>query len=195
MGLDVAFDMTKRLDPEIRARLGKQGTFDSFCRERTKLIHNGTTPVEAGRMALKKWDKPGAGDPLLPVIEDEGMAKTPEDRAKSTAFRKATKEEARVPRRVFEGKECTANQAVEWVAENLEVRGIKPQDAPSAAAWAMLMWARTSPITKSEYWKHYYGKIISGQATDEAEGPFKDDGREILDTIDTLRAAGRGGTV
>lgn len=169
------------INPKVKERLEKQGTWQPFHAERKRLILDGMEPALAHEVALKKYDQPQVADRASkPFV---------------AGYKTAEKiEERRVPRSVFEGKECTYREEVEWVAKNIEIRGVKPEDAPSSSAWGLLKFARSSPTNLMYFWKDFYAKLNTLQAKDDEEGPFKDDGRQILDTIEVLkRGATRGG--
>ena len=186
--------MASRIDPAIKKRLEDDGTWVSMHVMRRRLIQKGEDADEAEAIALKKFLIPMETDGLRVTPpgsnRKDGMT-TEQVKEQGAAFRKQTREEARVPRKVFEGKECTYREEVEWVASNIEVRGVKASDAPSAAAWMLLKFARSSPTNLMYFCKDFYAKLNTLQATADEEGPFKDDGQEIIDTIETLRAAGK----
>lgn len=67
-----------------------------------------------------------------------------------------------------------------WVASNLCVTGVEPEDAPNAETWAMLVWARSDP---DAFWTKVHPKPRA-----EVEGGTmrEDDGRELLETCARL---------
>ncbi len=189
--------MAVRLDPAIRKRLEDDGNWPRFCYRRTELRAKGETREDAERIALKELGI--TIDPNAPRVTPPGSSrkdgKTPQVvRETGKVFRGMTQEEARVPKKIFEGKECTFRDEVIWVAKNIEIRGVKPEHAPSSSAWALLRFARSSPTNLMYFWKDFYAKIHISEAKGESEDdrPFKDDGREILDTIEALQRAGDG---
>jgi hypothetical protein len=59
---------------------------------------------------------------------------------------------------------CTAQDAVRWALEHVDVR-VKPKDAPSGAAWSLLLLGRDDRGALVALW----GKACLGR------GPVKDD--------------------
>lgn len=189
-------DMAGRIDPAIRKRLEDEGTWLEFHELKRRLIYEGKDPDEAEAIALKKFLIPteAAARRVTPPGSNrkDGMT-TSEVKEHSAAFRKQTQEETRVPKKVFEGKQCSYREAVEWVAENLWIRAVKPGDAPSATAWGLLIFAREPRgSNRLVFWKDIHAKVEAGETkSDSEDGPFRDDGKEIIATIDALRAAGQ----
>lgn len=179
-----------KLDPETRKRLEQQDTLDAFCRERTKLILQGMDSAEAHRMALNKWDKPNPGDPSLPPVGQSDRTMTQREHGRAL-FKAQMSEERRIPGSVFEDKKCSFEEMVEWVGHQLDIKDVEPTNAPSSVAWSLLMLARSSWTHRRDFFKDFYAKIHTLQTSDDQDVPFKDDGREIIDTIETLRAAGQ----
>lgn len=99
-------------------------------------------------------------------------------------MRTRTTDERRASKSAFKDKECSDTDAIKWVASVMEVRGIKPTEAPSATAWNILVWARTSPVTKSEFWRILYVKAIPNIGSSEGGGRFTNDGH-IVDLLDS----------
>lgn len=68
----------------------------------------------------------------------------------------------------------SSRDEIVWVKDHLALRGLKPQDCPSAGAWAMLLQARESP---ADFWR-----IWQGQAAKEDDGTrAKDKLREMTE--------------
>ena len=58
---------------------------------------------------------------------------------------------------LFVGKWVHPLEAIGWVANNLAFGGLTPTDAPSADAWDLLCWARSS---KGDFRKTYYRELV-----------------------------------
>jgi hypothetical protein len=68
----------------------------------------------------------------------------------------------------------SSRDEIVWVKDHLALRKLKPQDCPSAGAWAMLLQARESP---ADFWR-----IWQGQAAKEDDGTrAKDKLREMTE--------------
>ncbi len=190
----VTSHMALKIDPAIRKRLEHDGNWIPFCYRRSELIHKGESRQEADRTALKEFGIPKEEADALRASKPEGErrdGKTPQEvRAGEAVFRKQTREEGRVAKSVFEGKDCSFREEVIWVANNVHIRGVKPKDAPSSSAWTMLNYARSSGTNLGYFLRDFYAKIHISEAKGDAqdEGPFKDDGKDF-DLPDWLRAA------
>ena len=62
-------------------------------------------------------------------------------------------------------------QAAAWAFEHLDADWVTPADAPSAGAWSMREWARSSMATRSEFYKKFVAKLVmpSQEAARQAE--------------------------
>lgn len=84
----------------------------------------------------------------------------------------------------FIGKELDEASTVRWVAASMAL-GVKPEAAPSAAAWGLLLWAREH---SDSFWQTVYTKILPSKSQlDQGAGKMRDDGSEILATLDRIR--------
>src|SRR5262245_45817901 len=61
---------------------------------------------------------------------------------------------------MFEGKSCSEEAAIRWVADNLTV-AVHPSDCPSSQAWGLLSWARDN---ESDFFKVIYTKILPNKS-------------------------------
>lgn len=66
----------------------------------------------------------------------------------------------------FEGRDCSFNKAVEWVAENLGIKVVR-QDAPSKQAWSIYEWASFHPGNKSKFYEGYLSRRYRPGASEE----------------------------
>lgn len=92
---------------------------------------------------------------------------------------------------VFEGKSAGVVDAINWVAENLTAGDTKPETAPSAVAWNMLTWAKSSPAATERFWDNMVGKLIPRRSSLEDSDKVSDDGRQLfglLEDVRTMRA-------
>ena len=51
-------------------------------------------------------------------------------------------------------------EAAQWVFEHLDTDWIEPADAPSAGAWSLLQWARSSMTARSQFYKQFAQKLV-----------------------------------
>lgn len=73
------------------------------------------------------------------------------------------------------GRRCAYDRGVEWVSENLEREGVRFEDRVSDSAWAMLLWARESQVSKQSFWTQVYSKIAPAKAERELAAMRADD--------------------
>ena len=76
---------------------------------------------------------------------------------------------------------CPTAQSVEWVADNLENKSVKPSDAPSATSWGLLKWATSSPVSTAEFYKSVWSKMLPSRAELENQARYSDTGLEIAE--------------
>jgi hypothetical protein len=127
--------MNRESKAELTDRLRQEGRFEAFKKRREELKASGVPAKEAWWQAAAEFPSPTA--PPAP--------------AKSPAIDlSALKGKKPIP---------VALMAA-WVAENLDADWITPADAPSPGAWSMREWARSSPSTRSEFYKTFVAKIV-----------------------------------
>ena len=67
-----------------------------------------------------------------------------------------------VDKAVFEGKpRIPLEDAVRWALDTLCMAGIGPRDAPSAAAWSLREWARSSRRASTDFFRVYVCGVLS----------------------------------
>jgi hypothetical protein len=69
----------------------------------------------------------------------------------------------------FEGRTCSFNIAMEWVAENLGIDTVQ-QDAPSRLAWSVYQWASSDPGRVSKFYELYLGRRYRPDKDDDDDG-------------------------
>jgi hypothetical protein len=90
----------------------------------------------------------------------------------------------------FASLEGELRKVVEWVANHLAVRNVRPADAPCSMAWAMLHWVRDpyNPKNMSDFFNNVLPKLLPSKKQLDDEDRFKDDGRELDKTIEAALA-------
>ena len=76
--------------------------------------------------------------------------------------------------------------AVEFTFDNMDVRGIKPSEAPSTGAWSMLKWARNSPTNKTTFYCTFVSRLLPSKSQLDLEANMEDDGRDVERLIEQL---------
>ena len=87
---------------------------------------------------------------------------------------------------VFDGRSAAITKCIEWVAETLALDDVDPATAPSALAWGMRSWARSTSQTTDEFWKSFVAKLVPSRANLEADEARHDDGRKLDGLEDDL---------
>ena len=68
----------------------------------------------------------------------------------------------------FEGRDCSFNAAIEWVAENLGIKGVR-QHAPSKLAWSIYHWASLNPGNTSKFYESYLSCRYKPEKSDDED--------------------------
>ena len=82
--------------------------------------------------------------------------------------------------------QITVRRAVEWVFESFTVRDVTAEDAPSAGAWALLKWARSTPTNQSDFYKSFSSKMLPSRQQLDQEERKSDDASGVDETIEHL---------
>jgi hypothetical protein len=77
----------------------------------------------------------------------------------------------------FQGKTCSPRVAVEWVAANIAVEGVRPEDCPGPEAWGLLFWARHG--NQGTFWTNHYTKLMPSKSEVDGGAKRYDDGRDL----------------
>lgn len=65
-------------------------------------------------------------------------------------------------------REASYDEEVMWVARNIGNVAARPSEAPSNAAWQMLVLSERNPVEKRNFYKeHYRGVALRGMDQDE----------------------------
>ena len=144
----------------MEARLKREGRWDSF---------------EARRRALKAEGLSGSSAYQKSVAE---FAPIPHDSSHD--------ERNRVPAQMFAGKTAATQETVAWVAQNIALTDVKPENAPSSESWAMLQWVRGAEANEREFWERIFTKLLPPRPQMVTAERFKDDGRDLIALCDQI---------
>lgn len=87
----------------------------------------------------------------------------------------------------FADKPASAGREdVLWVGNHVRVTDVTPKDAPSAAAWNMLLSIRYGHMTSSEFYRQIWPKAALNQRELDRTNERTDDGRKIFTVLDRL---------
>lgn len=180
-----------RVNENIKTSLREAGLWKMFYQRRDELRAGGMSATEAYRLSLGEvlpgmesagWRAVfGEDGEIADFARPAGSGGVAETAGKTvsvvTAERSERKSETVVSskrrskatewmggREVFEGKTATVVENIQWVAENLENPDPRPEDAPSAVAWGMLVHYQFSPATKADFWNGVYVKLVPSKA-------------------------------
>lgn len=120
---------------ELTDRLRREGRWEDFKRRREALKAQGMPPSDAWAVVADEF-------PALETKQPGGAART-------------------VDLRALKGKPAVSVvQAAAWAFEHLDTDWIEPADAPSAGAWSMREWARSSMTARSEFYRTFVAKLV-----------------------------------
>ena len=86
---------------------------------------------------------------------------------------------------------ASPRKVVEWVFDNLLVDSLKPDDAPSPGAWALLQDLKQYPDLRKEFYRSIWSKLLPTKTELDAAEKFSDDGREQIKLIERVRQASK----
>lgn len=144
---------------QMEARLRREGRWDAFRARRKELKAGGMTGSEADAQAIEEFSQP------LPRTDGDAD---------------------RVPAEVFQGKSMPTQEIIGWVVDNIAISNVKPEDAPSPGAWAMLRWVQRTEANESVFWRLIFPKLSGPSKTDERDG--SSGAKEIVDNTAELDA-------
>ena len=197
-----------RFPEEVKQHLKDAGRWMEFTKFRKGLSNDGRTSIEASNEALDfiYGDQPHptiaypGGDKFKGVIAimPDGMDPCPKKDSKPAGAKPKPKPKTGLqppaPKKPiariadFEGKKaCSEFENVRWVAANMEVGDVSPEDAPSSTAWGMLVYYQSNSMYKGEFWKTVYPKLLPTRASigDEADAD-EVDGQDALNILDEI---------
>lgn len=85
-------------------------------------------------------------------------------RGRPKGSRNKAKEEVPVE---SDGRRCSYEDGVEWVAANLFREDVREEDRPSDIAWGLLMWARSGGAAQQSFFTQVYAKLAPAKAERE----------------------------
>jgi len=83
----------------------------------------------------------------------------------------------------------TARKIVEWVFENIRVKDVTPDMAPSPGAYSLLLDIRNNPGLRTEFIYKVWAKLLPTRAEIESSRKFEDDGRSQIQILDRIERA------
>ena len=182
---------------ELAIRLKQEGRWKAFCDRKADLEFEGKSKNHAHKLASREFgpkDKDAViiaasdtspGQPAVPgaegLISVEGPKPAPKDLMPEP--------DEPVDAAVFAGKISDIRKDIEWVAENMDIGGLKPGMAPSATAWSFLKACREDAQMKADFYKTIWPKLLPSKSALEEQERFKDDGRKVLNILEKVEDA------
>lgn len=83
---------------------------------------------------------------------------------------------------------CSLAEAVNWVADSIAKKRVKSSDAPSSTAWGLLRWAKSSSVTRAEFYKNIFVKILPTRQELENQARYSDDGSTQIELAERILA-------
>ena len=186
--------MAKGMSPNekraLRERVQAEGDWDAFKEKREQyraagVSNNELWPRTAEHFPAKNPKEPKNILADLPPLPPEELKKL---RAKEEKPKETTE---LIPRDRFQMDTAPSPQVISWVARNLVVLDVRPEECVSPEAWGLLLWVREGGTNESEFWRSIYPKLLPSRTQLDAQDRFKDDGRRLLTLIDEVEAMSR----
>jgi len=179
----------------MRNTVAGMGKLKEFFAIRESLKKEGMTPIKATQAAYTEIIEKYGDQPTEGVVKDTGaVAPNPkmhadvvkegkvviEKHADSTSqWRKLAKKAV--------GKSAKHLDIVSWVANNLDTPLEEITECPSPAAVSLLKRIRaTSALGQMKFFTDMWTKTFPNRTAIEAEARFQDDGRDIIELIDSF---------
>lgn len=84
-------------------------------------------------------------------------------------------------------KSVSVNIEVRWILDNLKMGGVTASDAPSAAAYALLLDLQKSPEQTREFYRTMLPKLMTKEDTEKG-GKLMDTGKKTIELLERLIA-------
>lgn len=134
--------------------------------------------------------------PDVGALVEEAKREPPKRKRVTRGKKNRAAEEDEIPdlppvsRKMFHGKEANEIEVIRWVARNMDIRDVSPEDCPDAAAWRLLKRCRDSKLFEQLFWQSMWTKVVPSRAQIEKEaGPSEMDGTQEIAMIDKIRVA------
>ncbi len=85
-------------------------------------------------------------------------------------------------------KNVSENEKLRWVFENMQLADVRPEDAPSAGAWALLQTYREDNDARRDFYKNTWPKLLTKEDAEKG-GKLNDSGKEAIELIERLEKA------
>jgi len=174
-------DHHKESRGELRTRLTADGRWRAFIARRDQFVSEGHPKSDAHALAAQEFGpEPGPEDGAAAVAgpgEPSEVLDSPHPRVLDFY----------VAREIFEGKPTSRlREDILWVYNTLCISDVKPEDAPSSGAWALLVTTRQLQTTRAAFYKDLVSKLLPSKQLLDAEDRVIDESRNLRETIERL---------
>jgi len=183
---------------EHKKMLIERGQWAEFVAYRSSLVVGGMAAAKANKAAVEKF----LGEEAAESAGEDGSRnnkkgpKEDVDRPKIKAnedpglISSVPKPPPPVARDAFDGKPpCGEIRNIKWVADNMRIVDVHPEDCPSMRAWNLLCECRENTYFRSNFWKDHYGKTIPAKSTLDDADASEIDGTPTLALLKKIRKA------
>ena len=163
----------------LKKQLTEEGRWEAFVARREELKNQGLEPKAAWEQATHEFEQ-GA---------EQKQADT--NKSGDSADNGGNAATGGLDGKVFNAAGASPRKVVEWVFDNLLLDDLKPDDAPSPGAWALLQDLKKYPDLRKEFYRSIWSKLLPTKTELDAAERFSDDGREQIKLIERVRAASK----
>ena len=178
----------------------ERGAWSDFARYRSSLVYGGMDGKAANYEAVKKFLGDEAAEEAAEVhsksrkgksrtVTDDGETKV-EPNLDGDVISSVPPPPLPVNSKAFDGKKTVSEITnITWVADNMRVVNVTPEECPSLRAWNLLCECRENAFFRANFWKDHYSKMIPAKNTlDDGRDSAKIDGTPTMELIDRIRA-------
>jgi hypothetical protein len=163
----------------LKERLIREGRWDAFVARREDLKCQGLEPKAAWEQTIHEFEQ-------VSEQKQTGVAKSADSTDGSGDVSAVV-----LDCKVRNAGGASPRKVVEWVFDNLLVDSLKPDDAPSPGAWALLQDLKQYPDLRKEFYRSIWSKLLPTKTELDAAEKFSDDGREQIKLIERVRQASK----
>ena len=87
-----------------------------------------------------------------------------------------------------DGKNVSENEKLRWVFENMDLKDVRPENAPSAGTYSYLMRLRGDSDAKNDFYKTLWPKLLTKEGKDDTD-KLNDSGKDTIALIERLQEA------
>jgi len=93
-----------------------------------------------------------------------------------------------------DSKNVSPLEYMDWVANNISIKNVKPSDAPCPAAYSLLKWVKEDTANLKDFWTSMFPRTLPAKSQIENQSKFNDDNRTTFDLLSRLQGEGKDGS-